>query len=232
VNQFYEITVDNLKEIRYNIYKSLLNKIIPCEDLIKLVQNTFTQPTAQNNYINTLPNIIESKFKRPLDKLQQKSNVPKSILRYIWDMMTLNIYECMIEAYSLGQSYNEGIRKQMLTDLERIQVVFKSLNPDFHNQYKDYVENYIKAFFIDAKQLENWINSNYQSNTYTYNQLYLLITHGPWDKKNKKSFYQLHKGIERSNFIVKSKFINKFMNESFFKLEFSVKNRISIFSNY
>jgi len=187
VNQFYSTTIDNLKDIRYNIYKAVLNKIISCDEIVKMVQTTFAHPNSPNNYLIVLPNLLENKFKPQLNKLlQQKDSIfPKSIQRSIWDMMVLNIYECMIEAYAAGQSYSDLVRKQMLTDLENIQQIFKTIVPDFQNQYKDYVETYIKSFYIEGKQLEIWLNNNYQ--TYTYNQLYLLITNGPWDKKTKTS---------------------------------------------
>lgn len=161
--------------------------MITCDELVKMIQNTFSQPNSPNNYINQLPVVLETKFKKQLTKLQQQkdSSLPKTIHKSIWDMMVLNIYECMVEAFALGQSYNDTVRKQLLVDLDKLHAIFKSNVPDFQNQYREYIETYIRGFYEDPKQLEIWLNNNYQS--YTYNQLYLLITNGTWDRKTKSN---------------------------------------------
>jgi shikimate kinase len=179
VTHFYSTTVDNLKEIRYNIYKTVFHKIIPADDIVKVVQISLTSTNVNNSFVTQIPQLLETRFKRHLSKLK---NVPKPVLRAIWNMMILNVYECMIEAFA-GQSSTPAVREQFLADFESLQKVLKENIPEFQDHHKEYVETYIKGYSADAKQLEFWLNQNYAN--YTHNQLYLLINNGNWDRKTK-----------------------------------------------
>eukprot|EP01123_Difflugia_compressa_P005183 TRINITY_DN16793_c0_g1_i1.p1 TRINITY_DN16793_c0_g1~~TRINITY_DN16793_c0_g1_i1.p1 ORF type:complete len:139 (+),score=8.91 TRINITY_DN16793_c0_g1_i1:3-419(+) len=101
LNTFYISTVDTIGDLRYLLYKEMLNRMLPAEDLIKplLNINWNTTKSSSNAYMYTISNLLEKRFKSSFSHFESKTSLPKSVSKAIWDMVVLHIYECLVEGY-------------------------------------------------------------------------------------------------------------------------------------
>lgn len=179
--QFYESAVKVLPEVRALIYKDLCHKLVPGENLIKLVSevnwNTKGLSMTHSPYVDQISTLLEG-LKRRLAGLQKilLQPVPFVIMRITWAAIISHIFDCLVEGYATTSCSNEG-RALMGIDFQNIQQVCEKVSEIRPCPHVSFVEGYIKAFYHRDSEMEQWVREHPE---YTTKQLMALVQGGPW----------------------------------------------------
>ncbi|XP_041367289.1 syndetin-like [Gigantopelta aegis] len=194
LQQFYSQTVNMAVELRKPIYKAVAAQAIDYSFILHQMSNVrwdVKEIMSQHNpYIDTLLNYMVD-FKNKLAEVDKHVPLPKAVLSLLWEHCVRLANKTFVDGYSNARKCsNEGRAlmqldfQQFITRLDRM-IDLKPI-PD-----RDFVEMYIKAYYLPESQLESWIQDHKE---YSSKQLLALI--GSVDHINKKARQRLINIIE------------------------------------
>eukprot|EP01125_Pyxidicula_operculata_P019506 TRINITY_DN7087_c0_g1_i2.p1 TRINITY_DN7087_c0_g1~~TRINITY_DN7087_c0_g1_i2.p1 ORF type:complete len:903 (-),score=201.13 TRINITY_DN7087_c0_g1_i2:6-2714(-) len=180
----YTTNIDTLPEIRTLLYKELCQKLVPGENLIKVVQevnwNMTDIPMRHSQYVDVISTLLEG-FKKRLQTLNKSSiqipPPPPQIQSVMWDSMISHVFDCLVEGYAAERCSNEG-RAMMGIDFGNVTHTIEKTTGLHPVPHVKFVEAYIKSFYLTDADLEKWIVDHKE---YTNKQLVCLVTSGSWD---------------------------------------------------
>ncbi|CAF2549790.1 unnamed protein product [Rotaria sp. Silwood2] len=180
LTQFYSQTIQVTRELRIPIYHNVSANVLDYMSIALMISKVnwdIGEILSQHNvYIDILANELQT-FRNRFDHInEQLLSIPKDVYRTIWDQILDKIFYTMVEGYdyaSTKQCSNEG-RALMQLDfqqlLRRLERIIEDLKPLPH---KEFVENYIKAYYLPEQSIDQWIRDN---TMYTIKQRKALVT--------------------------------------------------------
>ncbi|CAF4452610.1 unnamed protein product [Rotaria sp. Silwood2] len=167
LTQFYSQTIQVTRELRIPIYHNVSANVLDYMSIALMISKVnwdIGEILSQHNvYIDILANELQT-FRNRFDHInEQLLSIPKDVYRTIWDQILDKIFYTMVEGYdyaSTKQCSNEG-RALMQLDfqqlLRRLERIIEDLKPLPH---KEFVENYIKAYYLPEQSIDQWIRDN------------------------------------------------------------------------
>ncbi|CAF0983402.1 unnamed protein product [Adineta steineri] len=178
LTQFYSQTVQVTHELRIPIYHNVSANILDYMSIAVMISKVNWDIgeilTQHNIYVDELANELQI-FRNRLDHINgQLLPIPKAVYRTLWDQILDKIFYTMVEGYaSAKRCSNEG-RALMQLDfqqlLRRLERVIEDMKPLPH---KEFVENYIKAYYLPEQSIDQWVRENI---IYTTKQRTALVT--------------------------------------------------------
>ncbi|CAF4550005.1 unnamed protein product [Rotaria sp. Silwood1] len=178
LTQFYSQTIQVTHELRIPIYHNVSANVLDYMSIALMISKVNWDIgeilTQHNVYVDILANELQT-FQNRFDQInQQLLPIPKAVYRTIWDQILDKIFYTMVEGYANAKRCSNEGRALMQLDfqqlLRRLERIIEDLKPLPH---KEFVENYIKAYYLPEQSIDQWIRDN---TMYTIKQRMALVT--------------------------------------------------------
>ncbi|UJR36882.1 hypothetical protein I4U23_029595 [Adineta vaga] len=176
--QFYSQTVQVTHELRIPIYHNVSANILDYMSIALMISKVNWDIgeilTQHNIYVDELANELQT-FRNRLDHINDQAlPIPKAVYRTLWDQILDKVFYTMVEGYANAKRCSNEGRALMQLDfqqlLRRLERIIEDMKPLPH---KEFVENYIKAYYLPEQSIDQWIRDN---TIYTTKQRMALVS--------------------------------------------------------
>jgi len=178
LDKFFSQTVDICTEFRAPIYRTVVEKSIQYDKIRQMMSTVkwdLKEIMSQHSpYIDAL--VMEYQVvQKKLQELSSWLPLPIESVHVLWSEIILLTNQVFVEGFSnVKRCSNEG-RALMLLDFQQYLIKIEKLTNVKPAPGRDFVENYIKAFYLSESELETWLKDHSE---YTSKQLNNLVNCG------------------------------------------------------
>ncbi|XP_038653506.1 syndetin [Scyliorhinus canicula] len=199
LQQFYSQTVSTASELRKPIYWIVAAKAIDYEQMLHLMANVkwdIKEIMSQHNvYIDTLLKEFEQ-FNKKLSEVSKRVRIPLQVSNVLWEHCIRLANRTIVEGYAnVKKCSNEG-RALMQLDFQQFLMKLEKLTDIRPIPDKEFVETYIKAYYLTENDMERWIKEHRE---YSTKQLTNLVNVCLGSHVNKKARQKLIAAIDESD---------------------------------
>ncbi|XP_028926247.1 syndetin isoform X1 [Ornithorhynchus anatinus] len=196
LQQFYSQTVSMASELRKPIYWIVAGKAIDYEQMLVLMANVkwdVREIMSQHNvYVDALLKEFEQ-FNRRLNEVSKRVRIPLPVLNILWEHCIRLANRTIVEGYAnVKKCSNEG-RALMQLDFQQFLTKLEKLTDIRPIPDKEFVETYIKAYYLTENDMERWIKEHRE---YSTKQLTNLVNVCLGSHINKKARQKLLTAID------------------------------------
>ncbi|XP_054847472.1 syndetin isoform X2 [Eublepharis macularius] len=196
LQQFYSQTVSTASELRKPIYWIVAAKAIDYEQMLLLMANVkwdVKEIMSQHNiYVDSLLKEFEQ-FNRRLNEVSRRVRIPLPVSNILWEHCIRLANRTIVEGYAnVKKCSNEG-RALMQLDFQQFLMKLEKLTDIRPIPDKEFVETYIKAYYLTENDMERWIKEHRE---YSTKQLTNLVNVCLGSHINKKARQKLLAAID------------------------------------
>ncbi|XP_077713069.1 syndetin isoform X3 [Canis aureus] len=163
LQQFYSQTVSTASELRKPIYWIVAGKAIDYEQMLLLMANVkwdVKEIMSQHNiYVDALLKEFEQ-FNRRLNEVSKRVRIPLPVSNILWEHCIRLANRTIVEGYAnVKKCSNEG-RALMQLDFQQFLMKLEKLTDIRPIPDKEFVETYIKAYYLTENDMERWIKEH------------------------------------------------------------------------
>ncbi|KAI4455051.1 hypothetical protein MML48_9g00009011 [Holotrichia oblita] len=120
--------------------------------------------SQHNSYIDIILREIQI-FTMRLEQVNSKVYVSNDVLMVLWGNIAHIITHTLVQGFSEAKKCSNGGRALMQLDFTQFLSKFEKISSLRPVPHKEYVENYVKAYYLPENELEKWIkeHSEYSS---------------------------------------------------------------------
>ncbi|KFO23909.1 Coiled-coil domain-containing protein 132 [Fukomys damarensis] len=198
LQQFYSQTVSTASELRKPIYWIVAGKAIDYEQMLLLMANVkwdVKEIMSQHNiYVDALLKASEfEQFNRRLSEVSKRVRIPLPVSNILWEHCIRLANRTIVEGYAnVKKCSNEG-RALMQLDFQQFLMKLEKLTDIRPIPDKEFVETYIKAYYLTENDMERWIKEHRE---YSTKQLTNLVNVCLGSHINKKARQKLLAAID------------------------------------
>uniref|UniRef100_A0A8C4MP25 VPS50 subunit of EARP/GARPII complex n=1 Tax=Equus asinus TaxID=9793 RepID=A0A8C4MP25_EQUAS len=168
LQQFYSQTVSTASELRKPIYWIVAGKAIDYEQMLLLMANVkwdVKEIMSQHNiYVDALLKEFEQ-FNRRLNEVSKRVRIPLPVSNILWEHCIRLANRTIVEGYAnVKKCSNEG-RALMQLDFQQFLMKLEKLTDIRPIPDKEFVETYIKAYYLTENDMERWIKEHREYST-------------------------------------------------------------------
>ncbi|XP_061053772.1 syndetin isoform X2 [Eubalaena glacialis] len=196
LQQFYSQTVSTASELRKPIYWIVAGKAIDYEQMLLLMANVkwdVKEIMSQHNiYVDALLKEFEQ-FNTRLNEVSKRVRIPLAVSNILWEHCIRLANRTIVEGYAnVKKCSNEG-RALMQLDFQQFLMKLEKLTDIRPIPDKEFVETYIKAYYLTENDMERWIKEHRE---YSSKQLTNLVNVCLGSHINKKARQKLLSAID------------------------------------
>ncbi|XP_048195990.1 syndetin isoform X1 [Perognathus longimembris pacificus] len=196
LQQFYSQTVSTASELRKPIYWIVAGKAIDYEQMLLLMASVkwdVKEIMSQHNiYVDALLKEFEQ-FNRRLNEVSKRVRIPLPVSNILWEHCIRLANRTIVEGYAnVKKCSNEG-RALMQLDFQQFLMKLEKLTDIRPIPDKEFVETYIKAYYLTENDMERWIKEHRE---YSTKQLTNLVNVCLGSHINKKARQKLLAAID------------------------------------
>lgn len=196
LQQFYSQTVSTASELRKPIYWIVAGKAIDYEQMLLLMTNVkwdVKEIMSQHNvYVDALLKEFEQ-FNKRLNEVSKRVRIPLPVSNILWEHCIRLANRTIVEGYAnVKKCSNEG-RALMQLDFQQFLMKLEKLTDIRPIPDKEFVEIYIKAYYLTENDMERWIKEHRE---YSTKQLTNLVNVCLGSHINKKARQKLLAAID------------------------------------
>nr|XP_036875715.1 syndetin [Manis javanica] len=196
LQQFYSQTISTASELRKPIYWIVAGKAIDYEQMLLLMANVkwdVKEIMSQHNiYVDALLKEFEQ-FNRRLNEVSKRVRIPLPVSNILWEHCIRLANRTIVEGYAnVKKCSNEG-RALMQLDFQQFLMKLEKLTDIRPIPDKEFVETYIKAYYLTENDMERWIKEHRE---YSTKQLTNLVNVCLGSHINKKARQKLLAAID------------------------------------
>ncbi|XP_043272712.1 syndetin isoform X2 [Venturia canescens] len=163
LNQFYSQTIASAVELRKPIFMAVAAQALDVSVVLNLMNKVNWEVrdvmSQHSSYIDTLLMDMQAIDSR-LEEIGQTIPLSSQVRASIWENVAHLITHTLVEGFSNAKKCSNGGRGLMQLDFTQLKSKFEkiaSLRPMPHSEY---VELYIKAYYIPENTLEEWVKEH------------------------------------------------------------------------
>ncbi|XP_057588290.1 syndetin isoform X1 [Hippopotamus amphibius kiboko] len=196
LQQFYSQTVSTASELRKPIYWIVAGKAIDYEQTLLLMASVkwdVKEIMSQHNmYVDALLKEFEQ-FNLRLNEVSKRVRIPLPVSNILWEHCIRLANRTIVEGYAnVKKCSNEG-RALMQLDFQQFLMKLEKLTDIRPIPDKEFVETYIKAYYLTENDMERWIKEHRE---YSTKQLTNLVNVCLGSHINKKARQKLLSAID------------------------------------
>ncbi|XP_077160534.1 syndetin isoform X2 [Paroedura picta] len=200
LQQFYSQTVSTASELRKPIYWIVAAKAIDYEQMLHLMANVkwdVKEIMSQHNiYVDSLLKEFEQ-FNRRLSEVSKKVRIPLPVSNILWEHCIRLANRTLVEGYAnVKKCSNEG-RALMQLDFQQFLMKLEKLTDIRPIPDKEFVETYIKAYYLTENDMERWIKEHREYSTKQLNNLVNVCLGSHINKKARQKLVAAIDDIDR-----------------------------------
>ncbi|XP_053914744.1 syndetin isoform X1 [Cuculus canorus] len=168
LQQFYSQTVSTASELRKPVYWIVAAKAIDYEQMLLLMTNVkwdVKEIMSQHNiYVDALLKEFEE-FNRRLNEVSKRVRIPLPVSNILWEHCIRLANRTLVEGYAnVKKCSNEG-RALMQLDFQQFLMKLEKLTDIRPIPDKEFVETYIKAYYLTENDMDRWIKEHREYST-------------------------------------------------------------------
>lgn len=132
-------------------------------------------------------------FALRLENIASKVTLNLDVLNAIWSMVSKFIVHLLVEGFSNATKCSNGGRGLMQLDYRQLFLKLEKISGLKPVPYQDYVDRYVKAYYLPRKGLEEFIQ---ERNEYSNKHLLALVTCACENKKDRQALSSIIEGKE------------------------------------
>lgn len=196
LQQFYSQTVSTASELRKPIYWIVAARAIDYEQMLLLMATVkwdVKEIMSQHNvYVDALLKEFEQ-FNKRLNDVSRQVRIPLPVSNILWEHCIRLANRTIVEGYAnVKKCSNEG-RALMQLDFQQFLMKLEKLTDIRPIPDKEFVETYIKAYYLTENDMERWIKEHRE---YSTKQLTNLVNVCLGSHINKKARQKLLAAID------------------------------------
>lgn len=199
IDHFKDNTITIVSELRLPIYMASASKSIEARStLIAMSQVKWDVKTVaieNSPYVDMIVRKIQV-FALRLDIVLTKISLSKEVVTAIWGSLAKYIIHLLVEGYSNASKCTNAGRGLMQLDYRQLFEKFEKISLIKPMPYQDYVDRYVKAYYLPRKGLEEFV---LERTEYSHKQLLALVACACENKKDRQALVGLIEGREREN---------------------------------
>ncbi|XP_034949710.1 syndetin [Chelonus insularis] len=199
LNQFYIQTIESATDLRKPVYMAVVSKFFDVTNILNLMNRVNWEVkdvmSQHSDYVDSI--LQECKvFAKRLEDISYIVPLSVEVKNAIWENVAHLITHTLVEGFSNTKKCSNGGRGLMQLDFTQLKSKFEMITNIRPMPHSEYVELYVKAYYIPENTLEEWVKEHKE---YSVKHLVGLISCAC--QNNKKSRQRLIGVIEgpRSN---------------------------------
>ncbi|XP_008543882.1 syndetin [Microplitis demolitor] len=176
LSQFYVQTVESAVDLRKPVYMAVVSKCFDVTNILSLMNKVNWEirdvMSQHSNYIDILLQKIEN-FAKSLDEVMYIVPLSIDVRCAIWENVAHLITHTLVEGFSNAKKCSNGGRGLMQLDFTQLKSKFEMITGVRPMPHSEYVETYVKAYYIPENLLHDWIRKHKE---YSNKQLTGLIS--------------------------------------------------------
>ncbi|XP_031566777.1 syndetin-like [Actinia tenebrosa] len=196
LSQFYSQTVTTVQEIRKPTYRAVAARVIDYEKTLQLMQGVRWDikdiMSQHNTYVDILVREFQV-FSMKMTQLSKRIPVPKEVYVVLWDHCVRLANRTFVEGFASAKKCSNEGRALMQLDFQQYLMKLEKLTDIRPIPDREYVETYVKAFYLTENEMERWIREHKE---YSSKHVTSLVTCGVGSHITKKGRQKLLAIIE------------------------------------
>ncbi|XP_046752243.1 syndetin isoform X1 [Diprion similis] len=194
LHQFYSQTIAAATDLRKPVYMAAASQSFDVGSILTLMSKVNWEVrdvmSQHSSYIDNLLRDIQILSMR-LEEIGNRIPLPVIVYNSVWENVAHLITHTLVEGFSNAKKCSNGGRALMQLDFTQLMSKFEKLTSLRPMPHREYVEAYVKSYYLPENILEEWIK---QHKEYSTKHLIGLISCGC--QNNKKTRQRLISIIE------------------------------------
>lgn len=196
--QFYSQTVSVASELRRPVYRGVASRSINLERIPQMMMTVrwdIKDIMSQHSmYVDHMLQIFYE-FNTRLEGVSRRVRIPAEAYKIIWEHVIKLANRNMVEGFSNAKKCSNEGRALMQLDFQQFLQKLESITQLRPIPDKEFVEAYIKAFYLNEVDMENWVKEHKE---YTAKQLTGLINCAVATKRTRNRILNVIEEFEKS----------------------------------
>lgn len=200
LHQFFTQNVNCAASLRYPVYIAVIAKAFDLQQILiymsKINWEVKDVMSQHNSYIDMILREVHI-FTLRLEDVATKVPISPEVYNNFWENIAYIITRTLVQGFSEAKKCSNGGRALMQLDFTQFLSNFEKISGLRPIPHKEYVENYVKAYYLPEPELENWIK---QHKEYSSKHLFGLISCACQNnKKTRQRLLQVIEDLEKSD---------------------------------
>ncbi|CAH0403940.1 unnamed protein product [Chilo suppressalis] len=187
LEHFRDNTLAVVADLRMPVYMCSASKAVDArQSLIAMSQvkwDVKSVAVEHSPYVDMLTRKIQV-FAIRLENISTKITLNMEVLKSIWSMVSKFIVHLLVEGFSNATKCSNGGRGLMQLDYRQLFVKLEKISGLKPIPYQDYVDRYVKAYYLPRKGLEDFVR---EKTEYSDKHLLALIACACENKKDRQA---------------------------------------------
>lgn len=183
---FYSQTISVAVEVRKPVYECVARQVIDSKNIINLMSKVNWEVKdvmcQHSQYVDVLFKDLQV-FVLRLEAINVVVPISADVVSCLWHSIAEILAEIFVEGFSNAKRCSNGGRALMQLDFTQLMSKLEMMSSIKPIPKREYVENYVKAYYLPEKALQDWIQNHPE---YTSKQLQCLVNCTLYNNKKAK----------------------------------------------
>ncbi|XP_030747477.1 syndetin [Sitophilus oryzae] len=194
LQQFFAQNITSAIHLRRPVYMAVVAQIFDLRQILvsmsKINWEVKDVMSQHNSYIDMILREVQI-FRVRLDEVVHRVPISNEVLKVLWENIAHIVTHTLVQGFSEAKKCTNGGRALMQLDFTQFLTKFEKISSLRPVPHKEYVENYVKAYYLPDSELEIWVREHKE---YSAKHLYGLVSCAC--QNNKKSRQRLLQVVE------------------------------------
>ncbi|CAG9830056.1 unnamed protein product [Diabrotica balteata] len=201
LQQFYLQTIASAPDLRNPVYMAVVAQAFDLRQILtsmsKINWEVRDVRSMHNSYVDTLLREVQI-FTLRLEEIAIKVPISMEAYQNIWRNVAHIVTHTLVQGFSEAKKCTNGGRALMQLDFTQFLTKFEKISSLKPVPHKEYVENYVKAYYLPDIELEKWIRDHKEYSS--KHMLGLVSCACQNNKKTRQKLLQVIEDIEKNKF--------------------------------
>ncbi|CAI8049389.1 Syndetin [Geodia barretti] len=196
LRQFVSQTVQTAPELRKPAYHGIAIKALPCDQILqRMVTVKWDIRDIKSQHSSYVDSLVQEfvRYQGRLVAVEKSIKAPAEVPHMLWEGAVIAANRVFVEGFSLAKKCTNEGRALMQLDFQQYRTKVEKISGIRPLPYHQYVEDYIKAYYLSETDTEEWIRKHTE---YSSKQLQSLVVTGVGSRITKRSRQRLLTVIE------------------------------------
>ncbi|XP_033208336.1 syndetin isoform X2 [Belonocnema kinseyi] len=168
LHQFYVQTITSVTDLRKPVYMAVVSQALDIAGvLILMTKVNWEVRDVMSQHSSYVDKILQEMqvLRLRLNDTGNRVPLPKEVDSAIWENVAHLVTRTLVEGFSNAKKCSNGGRGLMQLDFTQLTSKFESFTSLRPMPHKEYVELYIKAFYLTEDKLEEWVKEHKEYST-------------------------------------------------------------------
>ncbi|XP_060534233.1 syndetin [Cylas formicarius] len=201
LDQFFAQNIACVTHLRKPVYMAVVAQAFDLRQILlfmsKINWEVKEVMSQHNSYIDLIVQEVQM-FRARLEMVMHKVPITNEVLKVLWESIAHIVTHTLVQGFSDAKKCSNGGRALMQLDFTQFLSKFEKISSLRPVPHKEYVENYVKAFYLPESELEKWIREHRE---YSSKHLFgLVCCTCQNNKKTRQKLLQVIEELEKNIF--------------------------------